>query len=141
MNRLFEARVELEHLAVENERTVGVADLATGDDRGGVQVLHLLLRVIDELREPQHDVDQLVPVFVLAVELHQLGQELAVLRAFVERGDVALGRQRAIIEFAAAMSPISVRMFNAVFVGRDVEVAGLDLDQSRPALEAFVGLG
>ena len=108
--RLVEARVELEHLVVELGARVGVADLARGDDGGGVQVLRLLLRVVDELGELEDDLDQLGPVLLLAVELHQLGEDLAVVGALVERGDVALGGARAVVELASpAMSPISSR--------------------------------
>ena len=116
----------VEHLVVELDGALDVADLPAADDGGGVQVLGLLLRVVDEFGEPEHDLDQLVPVLLLAVELHQLGEQPPVVGALVERGDVVLGGascgRSACCE---AMSPISSRAV-ALVAARDVEVARLE---------------
>ena len=130
--RLVERRVELEHLVVEVERDVDVAELARADDRGGVQVLGLLLRVVDEVRELEDDLDQLVPVLFLAVELHQLGEDVAVVGPLVERGDVALGGARAILELGREdLADLEEQRVALVAVG-DVEPPALHLDDVLP---------
>jgi hypothetical protein len=96
LRRLFDGlllrRVELERPLVERERVVELADLAPGHDGRGVEVLRALLRILDELGQLEDDLDQLGPVLLLGVELHQLREKLAVVRALLERrGQCLLG--------------------------------------------------
>ena len=110
----------VEHLVVELERAVDIADLAAGDVGRGVQVLGLLLRIVDELGEPEHDLDQLVPVLLLAVELHQLGEQAPVVGALVERGDEVLRGLSAVVQLGRGdVADLDQQLDALVAVGHD----------------------
>jgi hypothetical protein len=135
---LVEARLQLQNLLVQLERAIDVAGLARGDDRRGVQVLHLLLRIAHELRQAQHDLDQLVPVFFFAVELHQFGEQLAVVGAIFERSHEALGGGGPIVQLVAGDVADLEQELDALVAGRHVQMTGLDLDHLRPLGLALV---
>ena len=97
VERLRVRRVELEDLGVEADRLVDLAEVLAGDGRRRVHVLRTLLRVLDEVGEAEDDVDELRPVLLLGVELHQLREETAVVRPLLEGLGVGLRRAGAVV--------------------------------------------
>src|SRR5688572_21242613 len=98
--RLREARVELERALVELERLVHVVELLRRDRRGGMHVLRTLLGIFDEVGEAADDVDDLRPILLLRVELHQLREQLPIVGLLLEGLLVGLRSTGAIVELA-----------------------------------------
>ncbi len=93
-----------------------------------MHVLRLLLRIFGEVGQPLHDLDELRPVFLLRVELHQLRQELAIVGALFEGGDVRLARARAVVELLELDVADLEEQIEPLGAARDLEALLLDAD-------------
>ena len=107
LERLEHRRVVLERLLVVVARLLEPVELEVTDGRGRVVVLRELLGVVDELGDPQDDLDQPRPVLALGVDPHELGQQVPVVALDLERRDVALRRLGLSPSFCMRTSPAS----------------------------------
>ena len=125
---LVERRVELERPVVERERLIDLAELPRAHDGRRVHVLRALLRVLDEVGEAEDDLDELRPVLLLRVELHQLRQELAVVGPLLERREVRLACARA--------RSLELLELDVADLEEKLEALGADRDLEAPPLRA-----
>src|SRR5690606_29747665 len=133
--------IELEDLAEVTRRAHPIADLADADESCGDEVLDLLLGTFRELGELGDDVDQAVPVLLLAIELHEPREETAVVGPLFESSYEALGRVVAITDLLGGdFADVDEQLDARVAVGV-VELAHFDADDLGPVLRLSVGLG
>ncbi len=94
VDEAFEGRVErgivLEGLLVVVDRLVEAPELLMADRGRRVVVLRELLRIVDELRDAEDDLDEARPVLALGVEPHELREQVAVVGADLQGRRVAL---------------------------------------------------
>ena len=137
---LLVSGIDGEDLVVVTETLVVVAHLLSGQHRRRVEVFDLLLRVVDEVGEFEHDLHQFLPVLLFAVELHQACEQLAIVRTFVEGGDEALRRECTVAELARRDFAEFDEQREAHFAGRDVQVTRLGVHDLGPVPRRLVSL-